>query len=137
MVAVGDDVAVDLFQHSANVGVGVRAFRRVVPPERTEPSASRATIFCGFRLQATTEVIHEPQLAATVAGWLDRFLMELDEPLCVGEAALFFSVTGGGEEEDLRPDVLRPQFAALDLRTVMPEGRRLGLDHLADYQPFQ
>src|SRR5438094_4860543 len=46
-------------------------------------------------------------------------------------------MTGSWKKENFRLDVLRLQFAPLDLRRFAPEVRRFNLDHLTDDQPFQ
>ena len=77
------------------------------------------------------------QLAARVAGRLDRLLAPLQQALRVGERPVFLDVRRGGKEEDLGLDVFGAQLARRDLRRVEPERRRLDLHHVAHDQPLQ
>ena len=63
--------------------------------------------------------------------------MPLQQPLRVGERAVFLDVRRRRKEEDLRSDLTRIQLAAHHLGRIAPEGGRLGLDHVAHDEPFQ
>jgi hypothetical protein len=82
-------------------------------------------------------VVHEPQLAAAVAGRFDRLVVPLQQPLGVGEGAVLLGVGGRGQQEDLGGDLLGAQLAGLDLRPVAPEAGRFDLDQVADDQPVE
>ena len=55
----------------------------------------------------------------------------------VGEGPFFLARERAGQHEDLGLDVLRPQFAALDLGRAVPVGGGLALEDLAHHHPFE
>ncbi len=65
--------------------------------------------------------MNEPRFGATIAGGIDRFFAPLQESLRICECAFLLGVTSRGEKENFSLDVLRLQFAALDLRRLAPE----------------
>jgi hypothetical protein len=62
------------------------------------------------------EVIVKPQFGPSVTMRFDCLVMPLEQPLSIGEAAVFLGVSGGRHPEDLCVDILRPQVPAFDLR---------------------
>jgi hypothetical protein len=82
----------------------------------------------GARLQFAAERDQELQLASRFAGRVDGFLAPLQEALGVGERPLFLHVRRRGKEEDLGVDVVGRLF---------PEHGGLGLDEVADDEPFE
>src|SRR5574341_1401399 len=79
----------------------------------------------------------EPALASRVPRGIHSLLAELNQPLRVREAPLFFRMSRGREEKYFSRNVLRPEFTAAYFRRVIPERGGLRLDHLADHQPLQ
>ena len=59
-------------------------------------------------------MVHKPALAAGIARRVDGFFVKLIEPLGIGEAALFFRVTCGGEK---KTSVSMPSGFSSPLRT--------------------
>src|SRR5207248_7744795 len=88
-------------------------------------------------LEAQAEVVGEIEIAAAVAGRLDRLVMPLQEPLRVGEGAVLLDVGRGGEEEDLGLDVPWRHLARLDLRSRAPEFSGLRDLEIADHEPVE
>jgi hypothetical protein len=82
-------------------------------------------------------VVEEVELRAAVGRWLERLCVPLEEPLGVGEAAVLLRVSGRGQEEDLRLDVLRPELTGLDLLGVAPEGGGLDQVRVPDDEPVE
>ncbi len=82
-------------------------------------------------------MVDEPEVAAAVAVRRHRFVMPLQHPVGVGEAAGLLGVRRGREEEDLGSDVRGCQLAGLDLRAVLPPRRRLDQVEVADHEPVQ
>src|SRR5262245_51918552 len=82
-------------------------------------------------------MIGEPQVAASVTAGLDCLVPPLQHALGVGETAGLLGVRGGRQEEDLGPDVLRPQLAGLDFGAVFPPGRALDQREVAYDEPVQ
>src|SRR6266571_4524662 len=64
-------------------------------------------------------------------------MVVLQKPLRVRERPVLLSVRGAREEEHLGLDVLRPDLAPGDLRSVAPELCRLGGREVPDHQPVQ
>src|SRR5437588_6656608 len=93
-------------------------------------------ILCAF-FDTAPEVVHEPNLAARVAGRVRTFITKLQQPLRVGEGSIFFSSAGGGKQEYFGSYGFRGQFSGLSLRRVVPERRCLSLHHVAHDEPFQ
>ena len=112
--------------------------RRVVPrevehrPVLAGPSSRRA---CSRTRRPRWYMNHRSERA--VARRLDRLVAPLQQPLGVGERAVLLGVGGGGQQEHLGADVLRAHLARLDLRRVVPERRRLGLDEVAHHEPLE
>ncbi len=138
--------AVDLGEHRLGGRLGQRPLHRVIPGEVQHrpvhlvsgaswehPQAPRAR---QLGADQPPQVVGEPQLAARVARGLHRGMMPLQHPLGVGEAAALLGVRGGGHEEHLGADVLRAQLAAVDLRAVLPERRRLDQREVPHHQPL-
>src|SRR5205085_9882857 len=83
------------------------------------------------------EVVVEPEVGTAVLPRLDRLEVPLQQALRVRERSVLLDVTRGGQQEDLRSDLVGLQLAGLDLRAVVPEGRRLDLDEVADHEPVE
>ena len=103
VVASGDVVAVDLFQHPQTTRLVLDApferFRRlwlVVPGEIEEALVARQRASRVELLEALAELIGEPQVGARIAGWVRGFFVPLQQAMRVGEAALAFCVVCGG-----------------------------------------
>src|SRR5690349_192072 len=89
-LAILQCAAIDLLQDFLNHGFLHGTLCRVVPSKGIEPSVPRPRIPARSFLQTAAQVIHEPGLAAGVAGRIDRLLVKLVESLRVCEAATFF-----------------------------------------------
>src|SRR5581483_8890623 len=121
-------VAVDLGED----GLGARLLdlpaRRVRPRQVEDRPVLR--VLCSLRAlqllaDRAAEVVVEPELRAAVLLRLGRAEVPLQETLRVREGAVLLEVRAGRQEEDLGADLLRRQFARLDLGAVVPERRRL------------
>lgn len=100
--------------------------------ERLIPASRLASCLL---LQAAAEVMNEPGLAPRIARRVDRLVVVLDQTLSVCEGAFLLGDAGRREEKDLRLDLLRDELAGSDLGRVVPERRRLRLDHIAYDKP--
>ena len=136
-LAARDLPAVDLLQHRLRIGLLHRRVRGVLPAQRLDQLVALVLRLGELLLDQPAEVEVEPELRATVLLRLDRLPVPLQQPLRVGERAVFLGVRGGREEEDLRRDLLGLQLARLDLRAVVPEGGGLDLHHVAHDQPLE
>src|SRR5204863_9558188 len=83
------------------------------------------------------EVVVEPELRPGVTLGIDSLVVPLHESLRIREGAVLLDVRRRGHEEDLGRDLLGRQLTALDLGRVVPEGRRLDLDEVADDEPVE
>src|SRR5690349_23624847 len=98
---------------------------RVLPAERLDQLVAIVLGALELLLDQPAEMEVEPELRAAVPLRLDRLPVPLEESLRVREGAVLLGVRRRRQEEDLRRDLLRLQLARLDLRAVVPEGRRL------------
>src|SRR5438477_3144829 len=114
LLAVCHAPAVDLFQNLTGGRLVVFTFGGIVPCESTQSCIARSR--AGPCLQATAEMVNEPEIAAIVAGWIDSFLAKLQQTLRIGEGACFFSGARGWKKKNFRADRVRREFSALDLR---------------------
>ena len=105
--------AVDLGQHRLGARLVYLALGRVVPGQLAHRPVARLGRAGQPLPDQPAEVVGEPQVAAGVAGRLDRRVVPLQHPVGVGEAAGLLGVRGGREEEHLGPDLLGPQLARL------------------------
>src|SRR6266404_5458406 len=121
---------VNLGEHGFHVRIAQFIFR-IPPVERAQRLVDWLISLFYFRFQAQRQLMNEPCVGATIPGRIDGFFTPLQQALCVGECAFLFSVTGGGEKENFRLDVLGLQHAALDLGRFTPEICRFDLDHVA------
>src|SRR5579859_318838 len=113
------------------------AFGRIIPGEGVEPRVAWTRIARCLGLEPAPEVIHEPQFAARVTGWINSLLAVLQETLRIGECSFFLRGSCGRKKEDLGADGVGRKFATIYLRRCVPEGRSFGLDHIAHDQPLQ
>src|SRR5581483_8755302 len=104
LLAVRYCVAIDFFKDFFRFRLRVRTFCGVVPGERVESLVARATVFFSFCFQASTQMNHEPEFTAGIAGSLYRLLAELQQALRVGECAVFLGCARRGKQEHLGPD---------------------------------
>ena len=110
-----DCVAVDLLQHRFGVRLLERAFDRIIPGEvagSAGPSDPWNRAYSLFRRCPSLKM--KSQFAAAIAGRLDGFVMPLQQPLGIGEAAVLFGMGGGGERRRPRLRCLRAHLAAFD-----------------------
>jgi hypothetical protein len=129
--------AVDLGEDGFCVRLLDLAACRVVPREVEDRAVPRGGRLLEPRADLLAEVVVEPELGPAVLLGLDRLEVPLQEPLRVGERALFLDVARGRQEEDLGADLLRSQLTGLDLGAVVPERRGLDLDEVAHDEPVE
>ena len=110
---------------------------RVLPAERLDQRVARVVGVGELLLDQPPEVEVEPELRARVALRLDRLPVPLEKPLGVRERPVLLGVGRRRQEEDLGRDLLGLQLSGFDLRRVVPEGRRLDLDDVADDEPVE
>src|ERR1043166_260063 len=110
---------------------------RVLPPQSLDQLVPLVFRIRELPLDQPAEVEVEPELRAAVLLRLDRLPVPLQQPLRVREGPVLLGVRRGGEEEDLRLDLLRLELARLDLRAVVPEGGRLDLYDIAYDEPLE
>src|SRR5258708_3245786 len=134
---IGEDVTVDLLQDLLDAWLPDGAAHAVVPGQGVEPGVPRPGIPARLCLEPGAEVIHEPGFAAGISWRVDGFLVPLEQPLRVREAAVLLGVSGRRQHEDLGADRLGPELAALDFGRVVPERRSFHFDHVAHDQPFE
>src|SRR4029079_1781689 len=77
----------------------------VVPGQVLQRAVARIGRAREAFLDAPSELVVEPQVAAAVAGRLDGLVVPLQQPLGVGEGAVLLAVGGGGQEDNLGADV--------------------------------
>src|SRR5579872_1319978 len=102
LLVISHAVTVDLLQNLLNDRLAGGTSRRIIPRKRVETGIAMAWIARGFLLEPAAEVIHEPAFAARVPRRLDCLLVELIEPLRIGEAAAFFRVACRRKEKYFR-----------------------------------
>ena len=108
-----------------------------IPPiESTQRLIDGIGRFLCFGDQTDCQLMHEPLVRSTISRRFNRFLTPLQKALCVRECAVVLGVTGRGEKEDFRFDLLRFQFAAFNLRRIGPKRCRFDLHHIANNEPF-
>ena len=128
--------AVDLAQHRLTVGLA-EVVDRVVPGQVEQRPVHLVGGVAQLLADPVAQLDVELQLAGGVARRVDRLVAPLQHPLGLGERAGLLGVRGGGQEEDLGPDLLGDQLAGLDLRAVLPERRRLDHLQVADDEPVE
>src|SRR6266480_3513519 len=89
---------------------------RVPPVECAQWFVYRIIGGSGFGDQPQSQLMNEPRVGPRIARGLDRFLAPLQETLSVCERAFFFRMSGCRKEKDFGFNLVRFQFAALDLR---------------------
>ena len=113
--AVGG-IAVQLGQHRLGGRLGLGAVLGVVPGQVEHRPVGLGRGAGQPGPDPLAQVVDERQVAAGVAGRVQRLGVPLEQPLGVGEAAVLLHVRGGGQEEHLGRDLLGDQLAGGDLR---------------------
>src|SRR5690349_24667142 len=94
-------ITVDFADHGVDARFLSRPFGGIVPGESVQTCVALSFGVFRLLLHATTKVIHEPGLAAAIAWRFHGFLMELQQPLRVGETAFFLDVGCRRKKENL------------------------------------
>src|SRR5207253_762116 len=84
-------------------------------------------------LEAFAEVVDEPGVRATVAGRVERLVVELKQALRVGQRPLLLDAAGDRDEEDLRLHLGGRRAIGI----VLPEDGALGFEGVADDKPVE
>src|SRR6266508_1319537 len=110
---------------------------RILPAQVFDRLVFRVIAVGIERLQASAKVIEEPEVRTALAWRVDHPVVPLNEPMSVGEGTLLLTCQRGWHQEDLRLDLVRPDFATLNLRRPVPVRGRLVLEALTDHHPVE
>ena len=128
--------AVDLGEHRPRIRFALRQ-QGVIPCEFLQGPVPLVLRVGQPGPQSLTQLEEELQLALAVPRRTDGLVTPLQQPLGLGEGPGFFHVVGRGEEEHLGVDVLGPQLARGDLRTVLPPRGGFNEVEVPHHQPLQ
>ena len=135
--AVGESVAIDLFEHRFGARLLVFTVGRIIPGEIENGPVFRLGGARVQFLQPLAQMKDEMEFAARIAGRIDRFVVPLQQALRIGETAVFFRVRGGRKEEDFGRDI----FGATSPRSCSGETFQNSavsiIGQIAHHAPFQ